>query len=305
MLTVQELVWTSLVGLFTVGHHNRVGNYQVLGRNLMTQHQDTRLTIRHYRATLEGVETQFALIRFALRALSRNAIKGFYKARLNDQLDALSKGFQFLKANAQGNELEEHEQSEKMLREFIKKKHLKDSKPSDSRFKIEFSEDRLNQSELLLFVAHFESFMKEIHCRFLTAAPAKVFSKRDTKFMLRELFDDSTLSYFGKFLTELIVKEVKSFDSLRIERRAEYFSEHFGISFGSQKEISDLKDIMDVRNKISHEIYFLPPRSLEQIKDQSIVSDQMLKRARRLFIDIPQRCIEAGAKVYQSYFRDP
>ncbi len=271
----------------------------------MTQHQDTRLTVRHYRATLEGVETQFALIRFALSALSKNAIKGFFKARLHHQLDAISRGFQSLKATAQGDELEQWKQSEEMLREFIQKKHRKDSKPADTRFKIEFSEDRLNQSELLLLVAHFESFMKEVHRRFLSAAPGRVFSKRDTKFMLRELFEDSTVSYSSKFLTELVAKEVKFLDSQRAERRAEYFSEHFGISFGSQKEIDDLKDIMDTRNKISHEIYFSPPRSFEQVRGQPLVSDQMLKRARRLFMDIPQRCIEAGAKVYQSYFRYP
>ena len=264
-----------------------------------------RLTVRHYRATIEGVETQFALIRFALSALSKNAIKGFFKARLHHQLGAIDRGFQMLKANAQGDELEEWKQTEEMLREFAKKKHRKDSKPADTRFKIEFSEDRLNQSELLLLVAHFESFMKEVHRRFLTAAPAKVFSKRDTKFMLRELFEDSTVSYSGKFLTELIAKEVKLLDSQRAERRAEYFSEHFGVSFGSKKEISELQEIMDARNKISHEIYFSPPHSLEQIKVLPLVSDVMLKRARQLFRDIPQRCIEAGAKVYQSYFKYP
>ena len=43
----------------------------------MSQQQDTRLSVRNYLATLEGVETQFALIRFALGALSKNAIKGF------------------------------------------------------------------------------------------------------------------------------------------------------------------------------------------------------------------------------------
>jgi len=271
----------------------------------MTQHQDTRLTARHYRATLEGVETQFALIRFALGAISKNAIKGFFKARRDHQLDTTSKFFQILKPTAQGDELEQWKQMEEMQRAFIKKKHRKDSRPADTRFKIEFSEDRLSQSELLLLVAHFESFMREVHRRFLTAAPGKVFSKRDTKFMLRELFEDSTVSYSGSFFTELAAKEVKSLDSQRVERRAEYFLEHFGISFGSEKEIGDLKVIMDTRNKISHEIYCSPPRSLEQIRLQPLVSDEMLKMARRLFVDIPVRCIEAGAKVYQSSFRYP
>jgi hypothetical protein len=263
-------------------------------------HHDSRLSVKNHLAALEGVETQFALVRFALSTLSKNAIRGFFKARLNHQLDALSKAFAKIKENAQGEEVAEWNQTEEMLRDFTKKKHRKSSKPSDTRFSIELSEDRLNQSELLLLVAHFESFMKEIHRTFLTAAPAKVFGKRDTKFMLREAFQDGS---FSKFLNELIIKEVKSLDSQRIERRAEYFVEHFGISFGSQKEIDDLTEIMATRNKISHEIYCPPPRSAEQVKEQPLVPDIMLKRARQLFRDIPSRCVDAGAKVYQSYFR--
>lgn len=262
----------------------------------MSQQNDTRLSARNYLATLEGVETQFALIRFALSALSKNSIRGFFKAHLQSQLDNISKSFQILKASEQGEKLKEWEEIEEMSREFAKKKHRKKFRPSDTRFKIEFSEDRLNQSELLLLVAHFESFMKEIHRTFLIAAPTKVFSKRDTKVMLREVFEEG-------FRRELIHKEVKFLDSQRIERRAEYFSEHFGISFGTQKELEDLKEIMETRNKISHEIYHSAPRSLEQIKSQPLVSDIMLKRARALFRNIPQHCIQTGAKVYQSYFR--
>ncbi|MCO5050811.1 MAG: hypothetical protein M9920_00705 [Verrucomicrobiae bacterium] len=269
----------------------------------MTRHHDNRLSVRNYREALEGVETQFALIRFALSALSQNAIKGFFKTRLHNQIGAISQAFAKIKVGAQDDEMAKWNQTEEMLLEYTKKKHRKDSKPSDTRFKIELSEDRLNQSELLLFVAHFESFMKEVHRTFLTAAPAKVFSKRDTKFMLREAFQDGAGGCFSKFLNELIIKEVKFLDSQRVERRAEYFAEHFGVSFGAQKEVDDLREIMDTRNKISHEIYCPPPRSAEHVRDQPLVSDQMLKQARQLFRDIPQRCIEAGAKVYQSYFR--
>jgi hypothetical protein len=268
----------------------------------MTHRQDSRLSVRSYLEALEGVETQFALIRFALSALSKNAIKGFFQARLHDQLGAISAAFAKIKEGAQGEEIAEWNQTEEMLRDFTKKKHRKESKPSDTRFRIELSEDRLNQSELLLLVAHFESFMKDVHRTFLMAAPAKVFGKRDTKFMLRDAFQDGT-GGFSKFLTELVIKEVKFLDSQRVERRAEYFVEHFGVSFGSQKEIDDLREIMDTRNKISHEIYCPPPRSAEQVKEQPLVSGQMLKRARQLFRDIPRHCVEAGAKVYQSYFR--
>jgi hypothetical protein len=190
-----------------------------------------------------------------------------------------------------------------MLRDIAKKEHRKESKTSDNRFKIELSEDRLNQSELLLLVAHFESFMKEVHLAFLTAAPAKVFSKRDTSFMLREAFQDGSGGCFTKFLKELITKEVKSLDSQRVDRRADYFAKNFQVSFGSEAEIKHLKEILDTRNKISHEIYLAPAHTLEDVRDQPLVSDEMLNRARQLFRQIPRRCVEAGAKDYQSYFQ--
>jgi hypothetical protein len=262
------------------------------------RHEDGRLTAKHYRATLEGVEIQFALIRFALKELPQNAIKRFFRIRLDHQLDALCKAQQIV-----GGDTKDDKQFYETMREFTKKQHRKNSKPADARFKIEFSEDRLNQSELLILVAHFESFMKEVHRRFLNAAPEKVFSKKQSEVTLRDVFQGSIGGHPSKFLREQVIKEVKFLDSQRVEYRAKYFSEHFGVSFGSQRDIDDLKEIMEARNKISHEIYFSPPRTVEQITLQPLVPEKMLKRAWQLFSDIPDRCIEAGAKVYQSYFR--
>ena len=86
--------------------------------------------------------------------------------------------------------------------------------------------------------------MKDVHRTFLTAAPAKVFSSRDTKVMLRDVFDASAGNPFATFLNELIIKEVKWLDSQRIDKRAEYFSQHYGVSFGSPEDIVALKQIM-------------------------------------------------------------
>ena len=260
---------------------------------------DSRLAIHAYLQAIERVEIQFALIRFALKSLSAARIRGFHQAHLQAQLSGIESGFKRLKELSPE---EAFDGIKEMVFDHLRKKHRKENRHADTRFKIEFSEDRINQSELLLLVAHFESFMKEVHRTFLTAAPGKVFSKRDTKVMLREVFDGQSANAFGKFLKELIIKEVKFLDSQRVARRVEYFSEHFGISFGSQEEITELEEIMQVRNRISHEIYAPPPSNPEQVRDQALVGDEMLKRARQLFRNIPSRCIEVGAKTYQSYF---
>jgi hypothetical protein len=263
---------------------------------------DTRLSIVPYLAALGSVETQFAMIRLALRELPNESIQTFFKAQLNQRLRfaaALSKQ----KEKAPQDQKERWAQAEQMMRELIMKKHDKDSKPSDNRFKQEFSEDRLNQSELLLLVAHFESYMKQVHRTFLTAAPEKAFSKSETQVKVRDVFDDQTPGSFQKFLNELIIKEVKSVDAQKITWRAKYFLDHYGISFGSQMDIEGLKEISDMRNKICHDIYHAPSRSIEAVVEQPIVSDHILKQARRLFRQVPKKCVEGGAKTYPNCFR--
>ena len=107
-----------------------------------------------------------------------------------------------------------------------------------------------------------------------------------------------------------MAKEVKWLDSQNIEAKADYFVERFGISFGNAKDIEELKSIMRRRNQISHEIYEPPQNNdemlkavLEKGKEQPLVPDPMLAKARRLFNWIPQNCFEHGAKTYQSYFK--
>lgn len=237
-----------------------------------------------------------------MKAVSKSKIRAFYKAHLEDQLSAIESCFQKLKKHSPDLD-PVFGKFEEVVSKDLMKQYRKDIRQGDTRFKIEFSEDRLNQSELLLLVAHFESFMKEVHSTFLNAAPAKVFSGSDKKVMLRDVFGGQGVTVFSKFLNELIIKEVKFLDSQRIEKRAEYFSEHYGVSFGSGTEINELKEIMEIRNKIPHEIYAPLPSSPEQVRDQALVGDEMLKRARQLFRYISSRCVEAGAKAYQSYFR--
>ena len=263
------------------------------------QKSDSRLTIHAYLQAIERVETQFAIIRFALKSLSPAKIRGFYKAQLQAQVSTIESGFKMLKEHSPEQDFDGLKE---MMFEHLRKKHRMDNRRADIRFKIEFSEDRINQSELLLLVAHFESFLKEVHRTFLIADPGKVFSNRDTKVMLRDIFDAQSANPFSKFLKEKILKEVSTLDRQSIERRDDYFSEHFGISSGSQKDITKLKEIMEVRNRISHEIYASPPSTPEQVQDQALVSDKMLEYARQLFRSFPSKCIEIGAQTYQSYF---
>ncbi len=154
------------------------------------------ITVSHYRKALEGVETQFELIRFALRHLSEVKKNEFFKQREAKELfelDALIKAKGF-------------EDIENTLRDIMEPDIHNKHGPGEQHLSLEVSEDRLNQSELLLLVAHFESFMKLVHRTFLMASPTKVFGSRGTEVSLSKVFDPSFVHLnTNKFLNELII----------------------------------------------------------------------------------------------------
>jgi hypothetical protein len=277
---------------------------------------DKRLSFKPYRQVLERVQIQFDLIRFSMKALKEKDQKEFFKQVAEKKLSSNEKYRTFLKQH----KLFSDEEADQMADERVKKikSELRQENRAGNLLVIsEFSEDRLNQSELLLLVAHFESFMKLVHEAFLHAAPGKVFGKsfrdeQNPKIPLKDIFDSTqSSSNTRKFLNELVAKEVKWLDAQNIEVKADYFAKHFGISFGKAEEIETLKKIMKRRNEISHEIYE-PPKNhdemlketLEQGKERPLVLEPMLAKARELFFWIPQKCIESGGKIYQSNFKN-
>jgi len=275
---------------------------------------DKRLSFKPYRQAIERVQIQFDLIRFSLKSLTKKDQKQFFKNVLDEKIAqteitrALCKQHKIL--------TDDMDQNLDMVNKINKADFRKEKRAGNLRLTSEFTEDRLNQSELLLLVAHFESFMKLVHKRFLLAAPSKVFGAefrgaQNPTLTLKEIFDSSESVWNSQgFLKELIAKEVKWLDAQKIEKKADYFARHFGISFGKPNEIEDLTKIMKRRNEISHQIYE-PPKSesevlketLEEGKEQPLVPDSMLKKARQLFHSIPNNCIEYGGKTYQSYFK--
>ncbi|HEY5041078.1 MAG TPA: hypothetical protein VIK53_03675 [Verrucomicrobiae bacterium] len=281
----------------------------------MSYTADKRLSFKPYRVVLESVQTQFDLIRFSLKVIKLKDRKQFFKQKAEKKLADNEKFRNFLKQHRLNSDEDTDKIADERI-ESIKSELRRENRAGNLHAISEFTEDRLNQSELLLLVAHFESFMKLVHETFLLAAPNKVFGKgfrddQNPKIPIKEIFD-STQNYWNtqKFLKELVAKEVKWLDSQNIETKADYFNQNFGISFGNAKDIEELKSIMRRRNQISHEIYEPPKNNdemliavLEKGKEQPLVTDPMLIKARRFFYWIPQNCFNHGAKTYQSYFK--
>jgi len=279
-----------------------------------TSKRDSRLSGAAYRREIENVTLQFELIRFVVKKLTEKDKKIFFGDLAVKKLEGIEKFRAFMKEKSLLPTEEADRQAEMLI--------LDNRREQRRRIKtkvlhyVEFSEDKLNQSEVLLLVAHFESFMRLVHETFLSAAPHKVFGtafrgKQGSRVGLREVFNVDAQAWSpSKFLKELITKEVKWLDAQGIQQKVTYFEKHFAISFGNTADIKALKEIMQRRNQISHEIFESGKSDDEMLKERlgegkepPLVSDDMLRKARKLFHEIPKKCIEAGAKAYQSHFR--
>ena len=281
---------------------------------MSTAKQDLRLSGTPYRKEIANVTLQFELIRFLLKQLTETDKKKFFRQFAEKGIEGAEK----LRAlcNEGGNlSADIAEQCVAAIIGHTKREQRQRNKVKVYHY-VEFLEDRLNQSELLFLVAHFESFMKLVHERFLRAAPHKVFGtafrgKQRTRVELREIFSAKTQAWStSKFLKELITKEVKWLDAQGTQQKAAYFEKHFGISFGSVEDGKALKNIMRLRNQISHEIFEVQKSEDEMLKERlgegkelPLVPDGTLRKARELFDAIPRKCLEIGAKTYHSNFR--
>ena len=263
----------------------------------------SKLSSSEYLDALEGVETQFALVRYAMKHLPKYKLKCFFKIVISNKLEELESELDKFNNLQSEPEKKIPEESRKIIRDVIGKDVRTKNKIRDARFKMEMSEDRINQSELLLLVAHFESFMQLVHKTFLHAAPSRVFSQKQTSVRLCDIFNrENTAFNSTAFLTEIIKKEVKYLDRDKFVAKADYFERFFGITFGTEQEVAELDGIMDLRNNISHEAFKLPPKSLDLIVEQHLVSGETLKRARKFFCQIPIKCVNHGIKSYPHYF---
>lgn len=263
----------------------------------------SKLSSSEYLDALEGVETQFALVRYAMKHLPSNKLKSFFKKHISNKLEELENDLNKHNDSQSDPEKKIPEECRTIIRNFMGKDLRSRNKIRDARFKMEMSEDRINQSELLLLVAHFESFMQLVHKTFLHAAPSRVFSQKQTSVRLCDIFNRENTGFNSTaFLTEIIKKEVNYLDREKFVVKAEYFERFFGITFGTEQEVAELREIMNLRNDISHDSFKMPPKSLDQIVPQHLVSDDTLKRARKVFRQIPIKCVDNGKKNYPHFF---
>lgn len=250
-----------------------------------------KLSSSKYWESMQRLELQFRYMRWALKEMPAKLKKKFFIEEGKERsklVDGIRERFPA--------EFPQFESIGPQLFKTWKQMERKKFSPSNLHHYEQFLADNLNQSELLLLVAAFETFMKEIHRSLLAAAPEKVFGnpKSDRTVLLRDVFKPGfRFLEQSEFMRGLIEQEIRRVDRESLEIRADYFKKKFGIDWAV--DLKRLAPIYAKRHAISH-----------RFKDDNpdvTVSVQDLKDGRALLSGIPCRCIAAAATLYPSHFR--
>jgi hypothetical protein len=144
--------------------------------------------------------------------------------------------------------------------------------------------NRVNQNELILMVALFESQMKEIHRGVLRQAPALL--KSDRQVSLGRLISDGAES-----LIELeIEREAQSLDRKSVKDRAAYFHKHLGLEVDDAESIRCWEQMVEARNELLHG------------DCDKEITDSQLKLMHAVVLLVPFRYCEQCAKRYPKGF---
>jgi hypothetical protein len=247
-----------------------------------------------YRKRLQGVLDQFEYLRFAVSHLTPEQGNEFLKgkrstAKLKERLGMVPPSVMS----------EKDKQS--LLRWSAGKQSWEYGRARSYQLK-ELAQERLNQAELLLLVAHFESFMKEVLRAVLRADEKLLASSNEKNLSLEQVFAHGHYN----FVKGEVEKQVKKWDSDSLTAKARAFEKRFKIPWGDAKTIEFADEVLNFRHKISHEAWQLatdPLAAAPPKHDRFCVTDAFLTKARNVLLEIPRTCCREAAKRYQSHFK--
>lgn len=164
---------------------------------------------------------------------------------------------------------------------------------------VEFAENKINQTEIILRCAYFEAEMKDIH-RFCLYAKPEILQKRQKEIPLAKLIAKGE----DAILEEEIETEVRRLDKENVKERAKYFKDTLGLDWGDPrlpksklrvphaKCVEALHQASEIRNKIVHR------------ESDYVVKLDELETARRFFTFVPSCCCKQAVKLYPTHFAE-
>lgn len=172
----------------------------------------------------------------------------------------------------------------------------------DAQTHVEFAENKLHQTEIVLRCAFFEAEMKDIHHHCLCAEPKRL--KADKKIDLGRIVAKGEETV----VEEEIKEEVDRLDRQNVRARADYFVNVLGLKWADpqlsqqfyrlrfeqdhEQVVMEIKKYSDLRNKIVHE------------DTDYVVKHDELSGSRNYFTFVPSFCCLQAVKLYPTHFAE-
>ena len=145
----------------------------------------------------------------------------------------------------------------------------------------------LNASELVLRVALFEAFLKDIHrCTLLARPELLAHVKLNRSVSLKELFKGG----FERFRFDEANRQVREADRLPTKERAKFFQRRLKLRWGDDITIERIHELIQIRHDLVHSS---PDRP---------VLDKNIQDARQIFRSVARTCFDKACGLYPKNF---
>jgi hypothetical protein len=242
------------------------------------------IKLNSYTDRLELIEVEFRFVRHAIASLSAKKKHSFFSDLSREQTARIEANLKLLTPDVMSPEAVQD------LSEYAHRTTRNKFPPRNRGPYTETIQDGTNASELLIRVALFESFMKDIHAEVLRAKPsllAKIRPEREVKY--QHIFTDKPT--FDAILHQQILREVEEVDRLSFQKRADYFARQLNLPLADEHTLAFVAEMMKARNEISHE------------NPLKTVSPADLARAIEVLRQIPTCvCAKAATEYGKSHF---
>ena len=245
-----------------------------------------KLALANYRNEFEHFTLVFDLVRHSLRELGDAGFRRFMESARRPKEARLAKIITFI--NTQQPDLTD-------IVAGLQQRHRKEmSAKLPVTRSLKWAEYRghaflgLNGSELILRVARFEAFLKEIHMHALFGKPQLLsLCKPNRPIALKDIFRGG----FERFKMSEIDRQVREADRLSVKEKAKFFARRLKLRWGADSDVARISELVELRHSLVHQI------------PTAFVSDKSISDARRLLLSVPQECFKQAAKIYPSHFK--
>lgn len=256
------------------------------------------MTIRKFSTTCYNEQSEqfsysFDILRHSIDNLKGKSLRDFMEKMRLPEIDKLNKRLEFFQ------KITDDKDEFDSLSNHLKRKHEKKMStvlPVTPTLRwTEYKGQALlavNSGELIIRVALFEAFLKDIHRQALIAKPQLLsLCKPNRPIPLKDIFHGG----YEQFKFVEIDRQVREADRLTTKEKVKFFRQRLKLPWYDKLDlernhVKRIEELINLRHKLVHS------------EPNAYITDNDVKDARKLFKEVPENCVWTGTKVYSDFF---